>query len=124
MNRLAKHLAIGVALVFAVLIWMSATRPSSLAAENNSESQKRRTAAVIWNKECASCHGQDGRAHTLKAKFNGAKDLTKPSWQESTSDEHIFNVIVNGHEKMPAFGKKLSQSEIESLVAYVRRLKK
>jgi len=123
MNKFAKHLAIGVALVFAALIWLDAARPSSMAAENNSSSQRSRTAAVIWNKECASCHGKDGRAKTFKAKFNGAKDLTKPSWQESTSDEHIFNVIVNGHEKMPAFGKKLSQAEIESLVAYVRHLK-
>lgn len=124
MKRFAKQLAVGVALVFAVLIWLDAARPSSLAAENKSASQKSRTAATIWNKECASCHGHDGGAHTLKAKFNGAKDLTKPSWQESTSDEHIFNVITGGHEKMPAFGKKLSQAEIESLVAYVRRLKK
>ena len=85
---------------------------------------KRRDAATIYRKECASCHGKDGSAETFKAKFNGAKDLTKASWQESTSDEHIFNVITNGHGKMPAYGKKLSQAEIESLVTYVRKLKK
>jgi len=122
--KFAKHVVLVVALVLGFVIWLDAAHLSGLAAMNNSSSQKRRTAATIWNKECASCHGQDGRAHTLKAKFNGAKDLTKPSWQESASDEHIFNVIVNGHEKMPAFGKKLSQAEIESMVAYVRRLKK
>ena len=122
--KFAKHVVLVVALVLGFVIWLDAAHSSGLAAVNNSSSQKRRTAATIWNKECASCHGQDGRAHTFKAKFNGAKDLTKPSWQESASDEHIFNVIVNGHEKMPAFGKKLSQAEIESMVAYVRRLKK
>ena len=122
--KFAKHVVLVVALVLGFVIWLDAAHPSGLAAVNNSSSQKRRTAATIWNKECASCHGQDGRAKTFKAKFNGAKDLTKPSWQESASDEHIFNVIVNGHEKMPAFGKKLSQAEIESMVAYVRRLKK
>jgi len=124
MKRIAKQLAVAVALVLAVVLWLGAAHPAGLAAAHDKPSQKSRTAATIWSKECASCHGQDGRAQTFKAKFNGAKDLTKPSWQESASDDHIFNVIANGHEKMPAFGKKLTQAQIESMVAYVRRLKK
>jgi mono/diheme cytochrome c family protein len=39
-------------------------------------------------------------------------------------DERIFNSIANGRERMPAFGKKLSDAQIEALVAYVRKLKK
>ena len=123
MKRIIKQSALIMVLSFVVMIWLGTAHPASLAAAYPSPFQKSRTAAAIWNKECASCHGQDGRAKTFKAKFNGAKDLTKPGWQESASDEHIFNVIANGHEKMPAFGKKLSQAQIESLVAYVRRLK-
>lgn len=123
MKRFVKHLILGFALILGGYVFLCGSHSVSLAAENN-VGGRGRTAAAIWNKECASCHGKDGRAHTLKAKFNGAKDLTKPSWQESASDDHIFNVIANGQEKMPPFGKKLSQAEIESLVTFVRHLKR
>jgi len=83
-----------------------------------------RTAAAIYSKECATCHGKDGQAKTFKAKFNHARNLTDAQWQGRVSDERIFNSINNGKGKMPAFGKKLSEEEINSLVPYVRGLKK
>jgi mono/diheme cytochrome c family protein len=36
----------------------------------------------------------------------------------------MFNSISNGRGKMPGFGKKFSEAEINALVAYVRKLKK
>lgn len=81
------------------------------------------SAAELYAKRCASCHGKDGRAKTFKAKFNHARNLTDAAWHDSVSDERIFNSIMNGRGKMPSFSKKLSQQEIESLVAYVRSLK-
>ena len=83
-----------------------------------------RSAAELFTKHCASCHGKDGKAKTLKAKFNHARDLTDPAWQEKANDERLFNTIMNGKRKMPAFSKKLSEQEIDSLVSYVRSLKK
>jgi mono/diheme cytochrome c family protein len=118
MKRFVQAMVVLVALLcLSSVLWVSGARALSSAA-------KRRDAATIFKNECASCHGKDGGAKTLKAKFNGAKDLTKAGWQENASDEHIFNVIANGHGKMPAYGKKLSQAEIESLVTYIRKLKK
>jgi mono/diheme cytochrome c family protein len=117
MKRIVQVMVVVVALILSSVVWLGWARAISSAS-------KRRDAATIYRSQCASCHGKDGRANTLKAKFNGAKDLTKASWQESTSDEHIFNAISNGQKKMPAFGNKLSQAEIESLVAYVRRFKR
>jgi mono/diheme cytochrome c family protein len=81
-------------------------------------------AAELYAKQCASCHGKDGRAKTIKGKLKHARNLTDAEWQEKVSDERIFNSIHNGKEKMPAFGKKLSQEQIEALVTYVRALKK
>jgi mono/diheme cytochrome c family protein len=84
-----------------------------------------RSAAQLYSKNCASCHGRDGRAKTLKAKFNHARNLADSSWQNDVSDERLFNSIMNGKgKKMPAYGKKFSEQEIESLVSYVRALKK
>ena len=83
-----------------------------------------RSAAEVYAKTCASCHGKDGQAKTFKAKFNHARNLADAEWQGRVSDERIFNSIMNGKGKMPAYGKKLSEQEINSLVAYVRGLKK
>jgi mono/diheme cytochrome c family protein len=53
-----------------------------------------------------------------------ARDLTTAEWQDSVSDERIYNSISNGKGKMPAFSKKLSDSQINELVNYVRRFRK
>jgi mono/diheme cytochrome c family protein len=83
-----------------------------------------KSAAELYAKYCASCHGKDGQAKTFKAKFNHARNLTESTWQQEVSDERVFNSIMNGKRKMPAFGKKFSEPEIDALVAYVRSLKR
>ena len=80
--------------------------------------------AQLYAKQCASCHGKDGRAKTVKGKLKHARNLTDAEWQEKVSDERIFNSIMNGKGKMPGYAKKLSQDEIESLAGYIRGLKK
>jgi len=76
-------------------------------------------AGALYAKNCARCHGANG-----SGKDSRGRNLTSAKWQESVSDERIFNSIANGRERMPAFGKKLSDAQIEALVAYVRKLKK
>lgn len=83
-----------------------------------------RGAADLYSKNCASCHGKDGRAKTLKGKLKHARNLADSEWQGRVGDERIFNSIMNGKGKMPAYGKKISEPEIHALVAYVRGLKK
>ena len=87
-------------------------------------SQKDPDAGALFAKNCATCHGKDGQAKTFKAKFNHARNLTDSEWQASVTDERLFNSITNGRGHMPAWGKKLSEAEINSLVAYIRQLKK
>ena len=104
---------------------LGAARPGGSVSQNANSSKVTRDAAAVFNGKCATCHGKDGRAKTFMAKFNGARNLADAGWQESVSDERIFNSISNGRgKKMPAFGGKLSQAEIESLVSHVRGLKK
>lgn len=84
-----------------------------------------RTAGDLWRKNCSSCHGKDGRAKTLKAKFNHARDLTDGNWQSDVSDERIFNSISRGRGKnMPGYSKKMTEQEIESLVSFVRAMRR
>jgi mono/diheme cytochrome c family protein len=101
---------------------LASRAPGDATPDTSDVSDK--TAAELYTKHCASCHGKDGQAKTFKAKLNHARNLTDAEWQEKVSDERIFNSITNGKGKMPAFGKKLTEQEINLLVAYVRSLRK
>jgi mono/diheme cytochrome c family protein len=96
---------------------------SAHSIERTSPEQANVDAKALFTKECATCHGKDGQAKTFKAKFNHTRNLTDAKWQAEVTDERLFNSIHNGKGKMPAFGKKLSDSQINALVAFVRTLK-
>ena len=98
--------------------------PYATNQDKQNELQGDHEGSALFLRNCARCHGKDGRAKTFKAKFNHARDLTNPNWQASTSDEHMFVSISKGKGKMPAFQRILSGNEIAALVTYVRMLKK
>lgn len=77
----------------------------------------------IFLENCATCHGKDGRATTFHGRMVWAQNLTDAKFQSATSNEEIRNAIMTGPRAMPSFEKKLSSSEIEALVIYVRSLK-
>ena len=119
-----KHALLPLALALTLMAAFVASATGSVDLQNNSPSTSPSTAAAIFGRRCASCHGRDGRANTSKGRLRSARDLTDPNWQADVSDERIFNSITNGRGKMPSYGKKLSEAEINSLVLYVRDLKK
>ena len=84
----------------------------------------RADASRIYNGDCVSCHGRDGRGRTRKGRQMRARDMTDASWQDDVSDERLFNSISNGRGKMPAFRKTISEGDIDSLVAFIRRLRR
>ena len=79
--------------------------------------------AALFNRQCAQCHGRDGRAKTRRGRQTHTRDISNGEWQNDISDERIFNSITRGKGKMPAF-KKFSDGQIDALVAHVRRLRK
>lgn len=86
-------------------------------------------AKALWVANCAPCHGQNGNSDTKMGKALGAMDLTDPKKQSSFSDARAASAIKNGLKQngmttMKAFGDKLSDDDINALVAYVRTLKK
>lgn len=82
-----------------------------------------------YDKNCAKCHGPDGRGQTKMGKQSGAKDYTDPKVQAAMKDEEAFKHVkegmkVNGKEAMKPFADKLSDDEIKELVGYIRAFKK
>ncbi|HEX7632490.1 MAG TPA: cytochrome c [Lacunisphaera sp.] len=79
-----------------------------------------------WDKNCASCHGKDGKGATKAGRMAGVKDLTDPAYQKDIKDEKALAAIKDGikdekgKEKMKAFAEKLTPEEMKALVAHVR----
>jgi len=110
------------ATLFAVLFIVQATKTQ---ARVDVPSPMPGDAKTTFDAKCAECHGRDGRARTFKSKhFVHARDLTNAQWQAEVTDERLFNSITKGKGKMPAYGKKLPEDQIDALVRYVRQLKK
>ena len=98
-----------------------------LAISKSLAGPTQRSAKLVYRKECSKCHGLDGRAQTSKGRFNHARDLTDPKWQDDVTDERIFNSIMNGRNvrgNMPKFSDTLSEAEVNELVKFVRGLRK
>jgi cytochrome c1 len=86
-------------------------------------------AKALYEKDCAKCHGSDGRGETKMGKKLGAKDYTDPKVQKELKDEAAFKAIKDGLKDKegkvlmkPAEGT--SDEEIKGLVAFMRTLKK
>ena len=80
-------------------------------------------ARALFNKNCAKCHGIDGRAKTFHGRLVGAQNFTDEQWKANVTDKEMSDAIKKGPKAMPAFEKKLSQAEINALVAYVHSFK-
>ena len=85
-------------------------------------------AKELWDKNCKKCHGPDGAGKTVMGKKLGVKDYTSAKVQEDLKDEEMAKAIKEGVKKdgetrMKGFSDALSDDEVKSLVAYIRKLK-
>jgi cytochrome c6 len=69
----------------------------------------------IFESKCAKCHGADG----TKGKW-GAKNLMV----SKLSDSDMKAIIISGKRIMPAWGKRLTEDEMLSVIDYVKTLRK
>jgi mono/diheme cytochrome c family protein len=79
--------------------------------------------------KCARCHGATGKGNGFQALalffMFRMPDLTDPAYMQARSDDTLFRSIKRGARGgMPAYGLKLSESEIKDLVVYVRSFTK
>ena len=86
-------------------------------------------AKATYEKECAKCHGADGKGETKMGKKKGAKDYTDAKVQAALKDEAAFKAIKEGlkdkdGKKVMSPAEGMSDEEIKGLVAYMRTFKK
>lgn len=90
-----------------------------------SESQAK--AKMMYQIDCAMCHGDNGNGQTDIAKNMGLTmtDLTDPKTLANTPDGQLFDIIRNGKDKMPpeATGRA-NDTMVWNLIIYIRNLSK
>jgi cytochrome c553 len=86
-------------------------------------------AKALYEKDCAKCHGQDGKGETKMGKKLNAKDYSSAKVQSELKDDQAAKAIKeglkdsNGKTVMkPAEG--LSDADVKGLVAHMRIFKK
>jgi len=86
-------------------------------------------AKAIYEKDCAKCHGTDGKGQTKMGQKLGIKDYTDAKVQTDLKDEEAAKAIKEGLKDKegkilmkPA--ETLSDADIKGLVAYMRSFKK
>jgi mono/diheme cytochrome c family protein len=88
---------------------VSGPHPNQLIPPKNSMAER---GQHLFLQNCAHCHGDDARG-------DEGPDLHGVT----RSDEKIARIIKNGIKgEMPRFGAKFTETDVQSLVAYVRSL--
>lgn len=75
--------------------------------------------ADLYIRNCARCHGADGRGETTAGQQLDVPDLSISGRRMSAAK--ISRIIADGKDEMPGFGKKLNKKQIASIAAYVRK---
>ena len=103
--------------------WLS---PAPHAAKKNPIPPTQESIAAgqkIYSKTCAMCHGKTGDADgpaVIELNIHPAK-LSDPQLA-TQSDGALFWKITTGNKPMPAYGKRLAETDRWNLVNYVRTL--
>jgi len=105
--------------------WLS---PAPSAAKKNPIASTHESIGAgqkIYSKTCAMCHGKSGDADgpaVIELNIHPAK-LSDPKLA-TESDGSLFWKITTGKKPMPAYGKRLSETDRWHLVNYIRTLPK
>lgn len=74
---------------------------------------------AIYNKNCASCHGNPGKGNSLKSLSPVPPDLSSAKTQELTDGE-LFYILSTGRMIMPSFKNVLSEDERWRVISFIR----
>jgi mono/diheme cytochrome c family protein len=131
MNPNAKRLAtsgLAILLLAPLVVELKVIRATSpQRTKSNAKPRGGQQVGDLFRNNCARCHGADGRGETPLGQTYKAPDFTDLEWWQEhsniTSSASLVSIVSHGKGGMPAFGKKLSRTEISRLVEYVRRFK-
>jgi len=116
-------LALSVSLLLAAFSTVSAEETG--AAEETGDAGGATGIAAVWNKNCASCHGKDGKGQTKAGKTKKVEDMTNPAVRAKFDRDRMIKSTKEGikdeagKERMKPYAGKLSDADITGLVDYI-----
>jgi len=127
MNWFLKGVVVCSALLLLLAVWVIPTR-IAIGAFQRQRSSRVKHLDELFNRNCARCHGADGRGDTPLGHLYKAPDFTNSEWWKKNSDisgvKTLRSIVTRGKAGMPAFGKKLTRTEINLLVNRIRHFRK
>ena len=77
---------------------------------------------AIYMGKCVKCHGEKGKGDGPKAVDMEKKpaDHTDKAKMAKFTDADLKKAVKEGKRPMPAYGKKLTDEQIDDVIAYVR----
>jgi mono/diheme cytochrome c family protein len=79
--------------------------------------------ADTYKAKCQMCHAADGSGDTPAGKATKAHPFKSPDVLKE-SDADLITVIKKGKNKMPAFAGKLTDAQIDDVLAFIHTLPK
>jgi mono/diheme cytochrome c family protein len=76
----------------------------------------------VFQRSCSGCHGADGRGVMRLGLTKPPRDLTRPEFHASVSDDDLRRVIRVGKNQMPAFGGLMGDEDLSNVIAFIRTL--
>ncbi len=126
-KRQSVIVAAGLLLAIVTACKTNQTSSSPVANSNSSSNQstpdKFAGVRTTYEKECKSCHGQNGEGGPVKLE-DGTK-LKVPTFRQGHAlrhpDSDYLKQITKGGDGMPAFDKKLTPEQMNDLIKFIRR---
>src|SRR6266404_2536621 len=123
-----QSVIIAAGLLLAIVSACKTNQTSSSPAANGNSSSAQATpdkfagVRTIYDKDCKSCHGQNGEGGPVK--LDDGTKLKVPTLREGRAlrhpDSDYLKQITKGGDGMPAFEKKLAPDQMNDLIKFIR----
>ena len=116
---------LGISIFSVSLLAAAMTLGATLARAEDAPAGGALDVPALWKKNCASCHGEDGKGQTKAGKTKKVEDLTNPEVRAKFDREKMIKSTKEGikdeagKERMKPYAEKLSDAEIAALTDYI-----
>jgi high-affinity iron transporter len=124
MNHKAVGFAIGTVILGATTLGAVTTVRGVPLSDRPASSEQEIDGKVLFQKECAACHGNQGRGNGRAGRVMDPRptDITDPDYLAAKDDAYLLEVVANGSGEMAGIADDYDEAEMKAIVAYVRKL--
>ena len=105
--------------------WEVPAKFKSMENPEATDAESVKVGRMLYNKNCASCHGKTGLGDGSKARGLDTHpgDMSASAYQSQTDGEHFYKSKF-GRNEMPKYEGKVADEDIWHMVNFMRTFKK